>query len=458
MNELSIFEPGDGRVLALLNNDTSGIGAALGGGLAGGINRLSIKGNRFRFYRGGTEVYVHPDRELEVVIIGANPGVSRIWFKNPYGQVEGQRPTCWSHDGVAPEAPPEQIPQVQTSAGWRPVNSCAECPNNVKGSGQNGGRACQFKKRVVVVSPDDIDGDAYAFDINAMSLFGDSDPANGERSLKDYVAYLCAPRPGFQRGIPPHAIITRMTFNVNESVPVVRFGVALNSERRAAFLGPDQITAVVERTHDADVQALLKVDEEDYANSAPVAQNDAVYDVQTPLPGTTAGEDAGTAAGQDTAQDEAPGLMHPDVPGDMREWARHPAVTGDMVFDYLRENYPQALEAPEPKTPPPPPPRSGAAPPAPPTATAGASAGRRGSARRKAAAGETPAEAPPPASRAPGAAKRARGFVPPSQAQARPTQGQARAEPARDDADDPEAGLGGELATKMAALLAGVDD
>jgi hypothetical protein len=456
MNELSIFEPSDRRVLALLNDDTSGIGAALGGGLAGGINRLSIKGNRFRFYRGGTEVFVSPERELEVVIIGANPSVSRIWFKSPYGQVEGQRPSCWSHNGVAPEAPPEQVPHVQTNTGWRPVNSCAECPNNVKGSGQNGGRACQFKKRVVVVSPEDIEGDAWAFDINAMSLFGESEPANGARSLKDYVTYLGSPKPGFQRGIPPHAIITRMTFNEHESVPVVRFGVALNSERRAAFLGPDQITAVVQRTHDADVQNLLKVDEEDYAASAPAAQNDPVYDAQMPAPEPAADLPARTEAAQDAVHDAAPGLMHADVPEDVREWARHPAVTDDMVFDYLRENYPQALESAEQKTPlPPPPPQSKRMPPSPPIAEPAAPAtGKRGGARRKASASD-PQSADSPT---PSAPKRTGGFVPPSQAQARPEPRRAPVEPAADDAENIETGLGGELATKMAALLAGTDD
>ncbi|RQH06611.1 hypothetical protein [Paraburkholderia dinghuensis] len=380
MNELAIFGTPDARTLALLKSDTSGIGAALGGGLAGGINRMSIRGKHFRFFKGGTEVGVRREHWLDVVIIAAHPEVGRIWYRTGYSkETEGQRPTCWSRDGVAPDAPMEQIPQVQTNQGWRTVNSCAECPNNIKGSGPQGvGRACAFKKRIVVVSPDDIEGDAWAFDINAMSLFGDPDPANNARSLKDYVTFLATPRSGFEKGIPPHAIITRLTFDDREAVPVVRFGVALNTEQRASFLSPAQISAAALRSRDADVLHLLNVDAQEYAAAVPVepAADDDLHGEPQPVQQETQQETRFEPPPQ-----EPLGLDHPDVPDALREWAKHPMVTEAMVLDELRANYPHTLDVPKPKAPPPPPPKP-VAPPPPPSAAAGAAAGTARRARR----------------------------------------------------------------------------
>ncbi|MGF6599775.1 hypothetical protein P3T23_004509 [Paraburkholderia sp. GAS448] len=484
MNDLAIFDTVDPRTLALLNSDSSGIGAALGGGLSGGINRLSIRSSRFRFYRGGTEVYVHPERTLKVVIIAASPSVSRIWFKTPYGQVEGARPTCWSRDGVAPEAPLEQIPQIETNRGWRPVHSCAECPNNIKGSGQNGGRACQFKKRIVIVSPDDIEGEAWAFDINAMSLFGESDPASNLRSLKDYVQYLASPRGGFPHGIPPHAIVTQLTFDEKPAVPVVRFGVALNSERSAAFLGPDQISAAALRGREPDVLHLLNVDAEEYAASAPVDSMDGV--AEAPEPDTQRQQVVREQEPQHGQQHEErplvepPGLMHPDVPETVREWAQHPLVTEDMVTDYLLENYPHALEVPQmqEEVPPPPPPPASKAPPSPPKADAQGTARRT---RRRTAANDPSVGQAQQSTQAP--PRQQAGFVPPKQAEdgtsggteGRPSRGfvnprGTRAAVQAGDGEESESGIGtgseagfetgigGTLEAKVAALLNGTTD
>jgi hypothetical protein len=41
-----------------------------------------------------------------------------------------------------------------------------------------------------------------------------------------------------------------------------------------------------------------------------------------------------------------PGLAHPEVPDDVRQWATHPLVTFALVDDYLLEHYPEALNPP----------------------------------------------------------------------------------------------------------------
>jgi hypothetical protein len=302
-----------------------------------------------------------------------------------------------------------------------------------------------------------------------MSLFGESTPANNARSLKDYVGYLGAPKPGFERGIPPHAIITRLTFDDSESVPVVRFGVSLNAEHRAAFLSPVQISAATVRSRDADVLRLLDADAQEYAGSAPVepeAHDEPLQQAQ-PVSRAAPREEPQQQNLQQQEPQEPLVLDHPDVPEDVREWARHPAVTEQMVLDHLREAYPQALEVSV--APPPPPPKTKAPPPPPPLSRRGAAASEsgavQGTVRRARRAPKEAANddvnsaqqqaAPRGPQRGP---QRAGGFVPPAQ-ESGTVHGFAGMDGGEDASAGSETGLGeGGLEARMDALLRGTTD
>lgn len=180
------------------------------GGLAGRqINRISLRNSKFRFVKQGVEIGVSNASHLDVVIVAANPSVGRLWWEKGFENDQtGQRPDCYSRDGKVPEA---DSPKRQS-------DQCATCPQNAVGSAKNGkGKACSYKKRVVIVAPGALAGDAYALDVGSMSMFGDDAPAQRKFSLKGYIEALKA------NGLIIPAVVTRLTFDDAESVPKLDF-------------------------------------------------------------------------------------------------------------------------------------------------------------------------------------------------------------------------------------------
>lgn len=170
------------------------------------INRISLRNAKFRFNVKGVEVAVHKGDFLDVIIIAANPYVSRTWYAKKFNDDEpGTRPDCYSHDGRTPE---EDSPMVQSAA-------CATCPQNVKGSAVGGdgkAKACGYGKRVIVVSDGDIPGIAFALDVKAQGLFGDDNPAQKQYNLKSYIEALKT------NGLIIPAVVTRLSFDDKASV------------------------------------------------------------------------------------------------------------------------------------------------------------------------------------------------------------------------------------------------
>lgn len=180
------------------------------GGLAGRqINRISLRNGKFRFSKAGVEVAVWPNPTLDVVIVAANPAVGRLYYSKPFDSAAtGERPDCYSREGKVPEA---DSPAKQSEL-------CATCKQNAVGSALNGkGRACSFKKRVVITAPGKIDGDAYAIDIAAMGLFGEDLPTQKLFNLRSYIEALKV------NGLIVPAVVTRLSFDDAESVPKLYF-------------------------------------------------------------------------------------------------------------------------------------------------------------------------------------------------------------------------------------------
>jgi len=90
--------------------------------------------------------------EIEVIIVGALPKVSRVYYAEKYDpNKEATLPNCWSNLGDKPES----------NAVDPQHSSCAECPMNVKGTGENGSRACRFQRRISVLVNGDNSGEVY---------------------------------------------------------------------------------------------------------------------------------------------------------------------------------------------------------------------------------------------------------------------------------------------------------
>jgi len=193
--------------------------ALAGNGGGSNIKRISIKGGVFRLFAGSKEVGSIEDRHLDVVIVNAAPKIGRSFYGGTYEEGVSTSPTCWSADGEKPDASIQE-PQSDT---------CANCPNNIKGSGQGESRACRFSQRIAVVLANDIEGDVLQMTLPATSIFGKEE--NDARPLRAYAQYLDA------HGWEPDMLVTRMKFDTKAAVPKLLF-------RPASWLTEEQYESV----------------------------------------------------------------------------------------------------------------------------------------------------------------------------------------------------------------------
>jgi len=202
-------------------------------------NRIGLKGSRFRLIVNGQEELIVEDNFLDVIIVGASPGVSRMFYEGVYDPAEKVAPTCYSADGVVPNA--DVIHKQSTK--------CQLCPQNQIGSRVSDGgrktRACGFFKRLAVVLPSDVNT-LYRLEAKGMTIFAEGKPANNKFSLAEYGKKLNT------RGIDPSYLITRLTFNTDESVPVVLFSPMRYLEANEAPLIADVVNG-------PEVPALLEI-------------------------------------------------------------------------------------------------------------------------------------------------------------------------------------------------------
>jgi len=215
--------------LAKVVGQPSALSAALAGGLAGGAEypRISIKGSRFRIVEGGAE-NVLEETKLSVVIVGANPRLSKTYYAKQWTpDSEPSSPDCYSLDGIRPAADSTD-PQN---------DSCAGCPMNAWGSkitplGQQI-KACADQKRLAVVAANDPTGPVYLLQVTPAALKG----------LGSYQKELS------MRGIPVEAVKTVVTFDTDASFPklMFKFGGFLDAEEYEAveeLFGADRVLEI----------------------------------------------------------------------------------------------------------------------------------------------------------------------------------------------------------------------
>ena len=182
--------------------------ALLGGSGGLGIKRISIKGGVFRLMAGGKEVTSIEDRHLDVIIVKAAPKVARVFYAVSYDKdAAAAPPACWSNDGEKPDA----------SVKGPQASNCAQCAQNIAGSGQGQSRACRYQQRLAVVLANDPDGDVLQVTLPATSLFGKED--GDKRPLQAYARYLAAQTPP----VNLDTIVTRMKFDTKAESPKLFF-------------------------------------------------------------------------------------------------------------------------------------------------------------------------------------------------------------------------------------------
>ena len=144
--------------------------------------------------------------EFNCIIVDALPKVSRTFYAVKYDpNAKPTLPDCWSNLGDKPEA---NAPNKQ-------AKNCADCAQNIKGSGENGGRACRFQRRIAIQLVGDPTGEVYQFNVPAKSLFG---KGNGNvHPFESYVKYLLA------NGEAPDTVVTKVMYDTEADTLTLKF-------------------------------------------------------------------------------------------------------------------------------------------------------------------------------------------------------------------------------------------
>lgn len=137
--------------------------------------------------------------EINLIIVGALPKVSRTYYEAEYDpDAPPTLPDCWSNLGDKPEA----------AAANKQHTNCADCPQNIAGSGRQGkGKACRYQRRISVLVEGDSSGDVYQFNIPAKSLFGKG--TGNVHPFESYVKFLIA------NGESPDNVVTNVSYDLN---------------------------------------------------------------------------------------------------------------------------------------------------------------------------------------------------------------------------------------------------
>lgn len=191
--------------------------SALGGIKAGGFPRLSLAGGRFYILDNSAEnprqiitlqdaatgAWV-PASYISVVVVGANPNLSKTFYEGAFVPGEDKEPDCSSDDGQFPD------PHI-----LNPVSqACATCPMNAWGSKRTPEgketKACSDSKRLVVIPA------AGLKDFKALAL--QVTPA----ALKEWGTFVrTLDRSG--QSIPVFAVVVRLAFDINVTFPKLTF-------------------------------------------------------------------------------------------------------------------------------------------------------------------------------------------------------------------------------------------
>lgn len=217
----------------------------------GGYPVLSIKGKVFTIVKQDERKIITreldgeqvPAAALEIVILAANPNLSKVWYKGGYEDGSNSKPDCFSNDGIAPDASVE-APQSK---------KCATCPKNVWNSGSNGkGKACGDSRRVAIAAPDQIN-EPMLLRVPAASL----------KPLAEFGKKL------ENRGTSFDSVVTKIKFDMEEATPKLVF-------LPVGFMDESQLEQVDEAAKSDKVQQIigLLATQEHEALPAPADEDD----------------------------------------------------------------------------------------------------------------------------------------------------------------------------------------
>jgi len=144
---------------------------------------------------------------------------ARQYYPGAYDpKAEAAPPACWSADSRVPH-PSVEDPQAK---------SCAECPQNIAGSGQGSSKACRLSKRIAVVLADDMNSGVYMLQLPATSVFGKGDAAH--MPYDQYFKFISSQNQSIDR------IVTRIRFDDDSDAPKLYFSAVAYPPKEALSL------------------------------------------------------------------------------------------------------------------------------------------------------------------------------------------------------------------------------
>lgn len=251
MSELTLFSKGGNNLPAHLQNlELDETTRALMGGGTG--KRISIRGGVFRMIVGGKEVAQNDDRAMNVVIVKAAEKTSRGYYAGAYVEGQNAQPDCWSNDGITPDA------KVKN----RQAQSCQNCPQNIKGSGQGDSRACRFSHRLAVVLEGNMEGDVYQLTLPSQSIFGTGE--GSKMPLQQYAKFLGG------HGLPITVVVTEMRFDTASATPKLTF-------RAVRPLSPEEMVTARKQGATPDAQNAVTMTVNQIDGNAPAKPQGSPY-------------------------------------------------------------------------------------------------------------------------------------------------------------------------------------
>lgn len=235
--------------------DVASLNSDLTSHAGGGFPAISIKGKVFAVVRDGErEVLRNPKdpdsaaTSLDVVLLKANKGVSKVFYLKGYNpeQSEGQKPDCYSSDGITPAADAQN----------KQAKKCATCAHNQWGSritekGASKGKACNDTVRMAV---------AAAGLLNDPMLL--RVPPASIRALGEYGQTLA------KRGVAYNMVVTKIAFDMDAESPKLTF-------KPVGFLD-DAAYEEVKETVESDIVASILGASFNAVEAAPAAEDTEV--------------------------------------------------------------------------------------------------------------------------------------------------------------------------------------
>lgn len=243
----------------------------LSAGITGGYGLIKYRGKVWSIqHNGNTLNLMRPDGDgprgtIEVVVLKANPNLSKTFYLQGWDENNNNPPDCASANGIVPD---QGVPHKQSDV-------CATCPRNAWGSAPNGGKgkACGDHRRMAVVPMNDLRNEHFGGPLLLRC------PAASLQDLATFESRYS------QMGYPYFTMAIKIGFDATESYPKFTFAAIrpLNDVEGAVVLemrnSPETARVIHEGTGPA--QATVAAPQQAAFLEAPPA-NQMAQQVQVP--------------------------------------------------------------------------------------------------------------------------------------------------------------------------------